>query len=202
MSESKTKNIYQRILAIMEDVKYVQKEEKAAKGLPYKFVGHDQVTGALHMPMVKHGVVAITSVIELKQESNRAMVKVQVSFVNVDLPEDRIEIYSYGYGIDPQDKGIGKAISYATKIAYLKCFMLETGEDVERDNINFEDISNEKLNEEQVEKVIAALGEDFESWKMIKETYGYKKVQDVLQKHFEDILIAIKLFNTKNRGVK
>ena len=59
----------------------------------------------------------------------------QVAFVNVDKPEDRVEVEFFGYGIDPQDKGPGKAMSYAVKYALLKVFSLETGDDPERDNI-------------------------------------------------------------------
>jgi hypothetical protein len=34
-----------------------------------------------------------------------------------------------GYGVDPQDKGPGKAISYGVKYALLKVLGLETGDD-------------------------------------------------------------------------
>jgi hypothetical protein len=36
---------------------------------------------------------------------------------------------SFGYGIDDQDKGAGKAMSYAVKYALLKTLGLETGDD-------------------------------------------------------------------------
>jgi hypothetical protein len=41
----------------------------------------------------------------------------------------------FGYGIDNQDKGPGKAMSYAVKYAMLKTFCLETGDDPEKDDI-------------------------------------------------------------------
>jgi hypothetical protein len=65
------------------------------------------------------------------------MVKIKLSLINADLPQDRIEVCAYGYGIDPQDKGVGKAVSYASKMALLKCFMLETGEDPEKANEDY-----------------------------------------------------------------
>lgn len=145
--EKKILNIYQRINKVMADVKYIQKRDKAAKGLPYKYVTHDDVTGALHEPFVKHGIVTTTRVTKKVQDGNRTEVEVLVSFINIDDPEDRIEVESFGYGIDNQDKGPGKAISYATKMAYLKCFMLETGEDPEKDN---EDHKPAMINEEQI----------------------------------------------------
>ncbi|KKK66050.1 hypothetical protein LCGC14_2967980, partial [marine sediment metagenome] len=72
-------NIYQRMLSIMNEVQYILKVDKAAKGLPYKFVSHDQVTGVLHMPMVKFGVYTKTDILECTQEGNRTFVKAQIS---------------------------------------------------------------------------------------------------------------------------
>lgn len=130
-------NIYQRVNCVMKDVTYVKKENKKVNGM-YTFVSHDAVTGTLHEPMSKYGIVMIPNIAELEQDGNRTKVKMEISFINIDHPEDKIVITQYGYGIDPQDKGIGKAQSYAVKYALLKLFCLETGDDVEKDNINYE----------------------------------------------------------------
>jgi len=133
-----TKNIYQRISSVMEEVKYVQKSN-AAKGIPYKSVKHDDVMGALHLPLVKHGIVVVPSIVEMTQDGNRTTAKIEVSFVNIDDPEDRFTVTYFGYGVDTQDKGPGKAFSYAVKYALLKTFCLETGDDPEKDNIEYEE---------------------------------------------------------------
>ena len=52
-----------------------------------------------------------------------------VRFVNIDEPQDFFDVQSFGYGVDGQDKGPGKAMSYAVKYALLKALGLETGED-------------------------------------------------------------------------
>ena len=137
-------NIHQRMLGVMKDVKYIQKQEKAAKGLPYKYITHDQVTGILHEAFVKWGIVATCSCSEFTQDGNRTTVLVTVHFINADDPKDYVHVKQIGYGVDNQDKGPGKAISYAFKMACLKNFMLETGEDPERDNIDYK--PNEKEN--------------------------------------------------------
>ena len=54
-------------------------------------------------------------------------------FVNVDDAADFIEVATAGYGIDDQDKGPGKAISYAVKYALLKTLGLESGDDPDED---------------------------------------------------------------------
>jgi hypothetical protein len=171
------KNIYQRIIEVMKRVDYIQKVDKAAKGLPYKYVSHDQVTGALHMPMAEAGIVAITDIVEMTQEGNRTTVKISLSLVNADDPKDFITVSSYGYGIDQQDKGPGKAISYASKMALLKIFMLETGEDPEKDNEDFKpDI--EALYK-QAHSLIDRLeiNRQMEFYEFLKKTYNVDKVE-------------------------
>lgn len=128
------KNIYQRLLAVMEAVGYIQKEDKKVNN-QYTFVSHDAVSAKLRPALIANGILAVPSVKASSQDGNMTKVTMQVTFVNVDKPEDRVEVESFGYGIDPQDKGPGKAMSYAVKYALLKVFSLETGDDPERDNI-------------------------------------------------------------------
>lgn len=121
-------NIYQRLNAVMQDVEYIQKSAKTVNG-QYRFVSHDQVIGVLHKPITKHGIAVIPSILEHEKQGTTTTLKIQVSFVNIDEPSDRVDTIYFGYGVDGGDKGIGKAISYAVKYAMLKTFCLETGDD-------------------------------------------------------------------------
>jgi hypothetical protein len=121
-------NIYQRLNAVMQDVEYIQKSSKMVNN-QYRFVSHDQVVGVLHQPLTKHGIVVIPTIVEHERQGTQTTLKIQVSFVNIDEPADRVDTIHFGYGIDGGDKGIGKAISYAVKYALLKTFCLKTGED-------------------------------------------------------------------------
>lgn len=125
-------NIYQRILGVMGDLSYIQKGDKTVNG-QYRFASHDQVTAALHPMLVKHGLLAIPSIMALEQEGNRTKAQISMNFINVDNPTETVSVVHYGYGVDSGDKGPGKAVSYATKYAYLKTFCLETGEDPDQD---------------------------------------------------------------------
>jgi hypothetical protein len=131
---SEKPNLYQRIIAVMGELDYVQKEAKK-NGIQYTFVSHDAVTAKIHPLLVKHGIAMLPSVIESKQDGNRTEATVQVTFINVDDPKDSHAVSFFGYGIDNQDKGPGKAMSYAVKYAMLKTFCLETGDDPEKDDI-------------------------------------------------------------------
>lgn len=139
-TELQVKNIHQRLHSVMEAIKYVQKEDKMVNG-QYRFVSHDAVSALIRPELVKQGILLITSVKSYKQEGNRTEVNLELIFCNIDSPDDKIIFNAFGYGIDNQDKGPGKAISYAVKYALLKMFCLETGDDPEKSNIDYVDKS-------------------------------------------------------------
>ena len=130
------KNIYQRLHAVMEDVDYIQKEKKS--GMNYTIVSHDAVTAKVRPSLVKHGIVYHPHDLELTQEGNRTQVVLWVRFASTDDKTDFIDVPSVGYGIDSQDKGPGKALSYAITDALLKTLGLETGDDADTDSIPHE----------------------------------------------------------------
>ena len=128
-------NIYQRLHAVMRAVSYVKKEDKKVNN-QYNFASHDGVTAAVRPHLVDNGVMAVPQNLKVRQDGNRTEAYFDLRFVNIDDPEDFIDVPTFGYGIDPQDKGAGKALSYGVKYALLKALSLETGDDPERDNIN------------------------------------------------------------------
>jgi hypothetical protein len=125
------KNLLQRLNAVMGEVDYVQKERK--QGMRYSIVSHDAVTGKVRPLLQKHGVVCWPVKRERSQNGNRTEMDVTIRFANIDDPADYIDVETSGYGIDDQDKGPGKAMSYAVKYAYLKALGLETGDDPDED---------------------------------------------------------------------
>lgn len=162
---SETKNIQQRLNAIMRDAPKIQKEDKRVNN-QYTFVSHDSVTNTIKPLLVKHGVNAYISEQDILINGNKVELDLKVRFTNIDNPSDFVEVPSFGFGIDNQDKGPGKAISYAYKYALLKTFALETGDDVERDNITFKPRTDRAIisvNREKLRK---------ELFTLIKKHYG------------------------------
>lgn len=125
------KNIYQRLHAAMLAVSYVQKEDKKVNN-QYTFVSHDAVTAAVRGPLMEQGVIYFPQNLQYTQDGNRTEVTLEIHFVNIEAPDDRIIVPSFGFGIDQGDKGPGKAVSYAVKYALLKALGLETGDDPEQ----------------------------------------------------------------------
>ena len=132
-----TKNIYQRLNAVMRDVSFIGKDGKAGGGMNYKFASHDAVTSAVRGPMVEHGVVYHLHFLDVRFEGNRLEARGIVRFVNIEEPTDYIDVPTFGLGVDNSDKHYGKAASYMVKYALLKTLGLETGDDVEKDNIDY-----------------------------------------------------------------
>lgn len=128
-------NIYQRMHAVMRDCDRVAKDKKVQGGGNYSFASHDAVTTEVRKHLVEHGVVALPTLKSHEIDGNRIEAVYTVRFVNIDDPSEFVEIETLGFGIDSQDKGPGKAASYAIKYALLKVFCLPTGDDPERDSI-------------------------------------------------------------------
>lgn len=195
MTENK-KNIYQKLLSVMTEVRYIQKEEKTVNN-QYRFVSHDAVTAATSEAFIKHGVYAKPRIIKSEittinvEKYNKhdkttknelsfvCNVEVEYDFINVDDPKDKIcGINGLGQGIDSQDKACGKAISYACKYALLKALGIETGDDPEKDV----DYNISKKLEKTSEEIFAGLKAMFES------CGGNEEIEELLQSKKTDIL--------------
>lgn len=130
------RNIYQRIHAVMQKVDYIQKTKPKDGGMKYSSVSHDSVTAAIRPHLVEEGVIYYPQNLVYKQDGNRTEVTMDLHFICADKPEDKLVVPSFGFGIDNQDKGPGKAVSYAVKYALLKTFGLETGDDPDNESID------------------------------------------------------------------
>ena len=165
-------NIYQRLLKITEELKTVEKNLSVpvTKNNSYKAVGERDVLDAVKPLEAKYGVYSyaydrkiiengeLTStrkdfqtgeVKELKQLYMR--LEVVYRFVNVDNPEEYVEIKTYGDGIDSGDKAAGKAMTYADKYALLKAYKISTGEDPDQEpSDELKSYKDEKATERQL----------------------------------------------------
>ena len=133
MSTNKVKSLslVQRLHAAMNTVTYVQKDKPS--GLRYSIVSHDAVTAKVRPALHTNGIIYFVTDMVHVQSGNRTEVNLVVRFCNIDDKDDYIDVASMGYGLDAQDKGPGKAISYAVKYALLKTLGLETGDDPDLD---------------------------------------------------------------------
>lgn len=149
-------NLYQKICIIMQKVNSVYKDTKVqtSKTSSYKAVSHDNVAALLHPHLAEHGIVVRPSVIsrnfecakvvteydgkKSERDQFRTHLVVDVAFINADNPNERESCIVDGFALDSQDKGTGKALSYAVKYAMLKMFVLESSDEEEKREPEFE----------------------------------------------------------------
>lgn len=137
-------NIYQRMSAVTNEISRVAKNLNVDQGKSsYKAVGEADVLAAVKPAEEKYGVYSfpvdreivessvLTTTNYQGQERKQQFMRLRVvyRFVNVDKPEEYIEIATYGDGVDSQDKAPGKAMTYADKYALLKAYKIITGDD-------------------------------------------------------------------------
>lgn len=154
--------VMSKVHKVMEEVVGVLKTKtiKAGSG-SYRAVEHDEVTRDLRVSMLKHGLVAIPSVIchniNAAGDGFKAEAVVTIRFTDKESGE-YFDATSFAYALDRGDKAAGKAISMATKYVYLKTFMLESF-DNEEDRPEEQTISftSEKATQKQVETLLELL---------------------------------------------
>lgn len=125
-------SIHEKILEIMKAVQHIQKDDTVSyKSTNYKALSEEKVTTILRAEMIKNGLV----VYPIKQDWSRAgsITHVDVTYKIVDTETgESIEVVSCGDGADTQDKGAGKAMTYAYKYMWLRVFAIPTGEDPDK----------------------------------------------------------------------
>lgn len=141
MTEEKVPaNIYEAVAAIMNKVGYVQKQRAA--NLNYSYAGEAALIEAIRPWMVEYGVIMyVSEYSELLQTPYRsksdtpmmnAVVRGKVVFLHA--PSNTfIEAAAVGEGSDSGDKAFNKAQTGMFKYAIRQTFMIETGDDPDKD---------------------------------------------------------------------
>ena len=141
-------NIFQRMSAVTAELQTVAKNLTVSTGRnnSYKAVSERDIIDAVKPLEAKHGIysypydreVIESQILEseivsgdsiLKKSTFFSRIKTVYRFVNIDDPEDYIDMTTFAEGIDSQDKGSGKAMTYGDKYALMKAYKISTGED-------------------------------------------------------------------------
>ena len=194
-------NIYQKMSAITEEITKVAKNLEVGTGkAQYKAVGEADVLSAVKPIEIKHGVYSypasrrvidtniLTTTTEYNgqvTEKNQLFMRIETiyRFVNIEKPDEFIEITTYGDGVDSQDKAVGKAMTYADKYALLKAYKIETGEDPDQNaseplkKVQKTTQSDKKASPKQVE--ILAKNYTGENLSKLLQANGIEKLEDI-----------------------
>ena len=197
------KNIFQRMAAVTAALKTVGKNLEVGTGRSsYKAVAERDILDAVKPAEEANGVYSYPSGRELIEsrtiERDGAnpiyftRYKTTYTFVNVDNPEDKIDMVTYSEGIDTGDKGSGKAMTYGDKYALMKAYKISTGEDPDQEASPEETPKKETkadtINADQVgnlEKLIRDSGTDREyliSW--IRANWGKSGLEALTSREY------------------
>ena len=140
-------NIFQRMSAITAELGTVAKNLSVkAGGGSYKAVSERDIIDAVKPLETKYRVYSYPSSREIvddeilegektyqgnttKTTTFFTRIQTVYTFVNIDKPEETFSTIVFSEGIDPGDKGSGKAMTYADKYALMKAYKISTGDD-------------------------------------------------------------------------
>lgn len=134
---SEIKQIAKAILKVMEAVKSIDKSMTVGSGNnSYKGVPDQEVKKIIGEAMKSNGLCLIptsvkpTTKIERWEENGKmkqsVFTEVETTYLLLHESGESLEISGYGHGTDTQDKGAGKATTYALKYALLYTFLVPT----------------------------------------------------------------------------
>jgi len=178
MEDGKKLNLHQKILQIMREVQRIQKDDHVEfKTTKYKALSEEKVTSIMREKMIDYSLV----VYPIKQDWSRQgnITHVDVTYRLVDTESgDSIEIVSCGDGADTQDKGSGKAMTYAFKYMWLRTFAIPTGEDPDK-ICNEEILARQAAEKEKVEEKDVEILKKILKPNQIKYFLDYYKVENL-----------------------
>lgn len=207
-------NIYEKLSAITNEISAVAKNLNVGYGKSqYKAVGEADVLAAVKPAEAKYKVYSypvsrrviesnvLTSLDKDGNEKRQLFMRLEVvyRFVNMENPEEYIDITTYGDGVDPGDKAPGKAMTYADKYALLKAYKIITGDDpdqkasetlkaVERK----ETVSNQLITDVQAVALESVLTAGNVNIPKLLEMYKVKTLRDLTQRQHAEIIARLK----------
>lgn len=173
--DSKT-SIAKAIIAVMKAVKCMEKNSKVGTGQSsYNGTKDQDVKEVFNDALANNGLCIMPINIEddtqidrweteyngQKQSKQSVFTKVKVKYLLLHESGESIELMGYGHGVDAQDKGAGKATTYAMKNCLLYTFLTPVGKIDDTETTHSEEIKTPPVKntipsatQKQVDKII------------------------------------------------
>jgi hypothetical protein len=156
-------NIAKAIIAVMKEVKGMEKNSKVGEGkMQYNGTKDQDVKEVFNDAMTKNGLCILPISIEPKIQIDRwteetqyglkpkqsITTEVNTKYLLLHESGESVHLAGYGQGIDSQDKGAGKATTYALKNCLLYTFLTPVGKIDDTDTTHSEQIKTPPLKKE------------------------------------------------------
>jgi len=167
------KNISLAIIEVMKEIEWVAKAMTVWKwDNSYKWVADKDVKQALRDSMTKNWLSLLPTGVESKIQIDRweevdpysksvpkdmkskqsVFTEVTTKYILLHTSGESIELAWYWQGVDTQDKGAGKATTYALKNTLLNMFLIPTGVDTDNTHSDEYDVPAKKTYTQTQEK--------------------------------------------------
>ena len=171
------KQIAKAIIAVMQEVKGMEKNSRVGSGSnAYSGTKDQDVKEVMNDAMAKHGLCILPTNVEAKTNVSRweevdqwskstpkatkqkqsVFTEVVTKYLLLHSSGESIELSGYGHGVDSQDKGAGKATTYALKNCLLYMFLTPVGKIDDTDTTHSENIATppKEITDDQVNTII------------------------------------------------
>jgi hypothetical protein len=179
------KNIAKAIIQVMKEVKGMEKNSNVGSGKnSYNGTKDQDVKEVFNTALEKNDLCILTIGIEEETQVDRwegvdpwnkpdtkmyqsVFTKVKTKYLLLHESGESIELAGYGHGVDPQDKGAGKATTYALKNCLLYTFLTPVGKIDDTETTHSENIPTpqpvkKNLTDENFEKALKFSKEDLQ----------------------------------------
>lgn len=149
------KNLALAVIAVMKEVKGMEKNSRVGTGnAAYDGTKYKDVAEVFNNALENNGLCVLPIGIEEetqidrweeetqygKKQKQSVFTKVKTKYMLLHSSGESIELAGYGHGVDPQDKGAGKATTYALKNCLLYAFLTPVGKMPDSDDTHSDDI--------------------------------------------------------------
>lgn len=204
-------NIFEKLSNITNEISSVNKNLTVGQGKSaYKAVGEADILKAVKELEFKYRVYSYpinrevlestmyTTTNEYGEKNNIfSRIKTIYRFVNIDKPDEYIETTTFAEGIDTQDKGSGKAMTYSDKYALMKSYKIITGEDPDQnpseDGYKKKQTqtgkTDNKITETEAKSIYALMiRKGYDVVPTLEKNYGIKNTADLSKEQYIAIL--------------
>jgi len=152
------KEISKAIISVMKEVKNIEKGMSVGTGKSsYRAISDSMVRNEVKKAMTDNGLCIIPISVNANVKIDRweeadsynggamktkqsVFTEAHTKYLLLHESGESIEIAGYGHGVDSQDKGAGKATTYALKNAILDTFLIIKGDDIDTDKTHSDDL--------------------------------------------------------------
>jgi hypothetical protein len=149
------KNLAKAIVAVMKEVKGMEKNSTVGSGnYAYSGTKDQDVKEVFNDALAKNGLCILPIGVESKTQVDRweetyngntkqkqsVFTEVETKYLLLHDSGESVELAGYGHGVDNQDKGAGKATTYALKNCLLYAFLTPVGKIDDTDTTHSEEI--------------------------------------------------------------